>query len=184
AWTEKDSIAFSEARCSQIMQVVFAEADTASLILRMARGTGFARETLARLDELVVGVIEADVRAAIDRGVLRPFAPPVVAQFIVGGIEKIVVGALDKGHAPDFAHVAARSPCSCPAASFRATALLRSPSRARPRTRRPTRPGWAEHRRRSFPSGSCRGGVGRARGAHREACRAGCGAPSSPPCVR
>jgi len=106
AWTEKDNIAFIEARCSQIMQVVFAEADTASLILRMARGTGFAREALARIDEHVVGLIEADVRAAIDRGVLRPFEPLVVAQFIVGGIEKIVVGALDKGHAPDFARVA------------------------------------------------------------------------------
>jgi len=106
AWTEKDNIAFIEARCSQIMHVVFADADTASLILRMARGTGFARETLARIDEHVVGLIEADVRAAIDRGVLRPFEPLVVAQFIVGGIEKIVVGALDKGHAPDFARVA------------------------------------------------------------------------------
>jgi AcrR family transcriptional regulator len=106
AWTEGHNVAFIEARCSQIMQVVFADADTASLILRMARGTGFARETLARIDEHVVGVIEADVRAAMDRGLIRPFEPHVVAQFIVGGIEKIVVGSLDEGQAPDFARVA------------------------------------------------------------------------------
>jgi TetR/AcrR family fatty acid metabolism transcriptional regulator len=105
AWTEEDNVAFIEARCSQIMQVVFADADTASLILRMARGTGFAREALARIDEHVVGAIEADVRAAMDRGVVRPLEPQVVAQFIVGGIEKIVVGALDAGRAPDFARV-------------------------------------------------------------------------------
>ena len=63
-----DNVAFIEARCHMIMQVVFADADTASLILRMARGTGSARVTLARIDEQVVGAIAADVRAGIDQG--------------------------------------------------------------------------------------------------------------------
>jgi AcrR family transcriptional regulator len=106
AWTAADNIAFIEARCGQIMQVVFTDADTAALILRMARGTGFARDALARIDQCVVGIIEADVRTATDRGVLRTLEPHVVAQFIVGGIEKIVVGALDGGRAPDFVRVA------------------------------------------------------------------------------
>jgi AcrR family transcriptional regulator len=87
------------------VRVVFADADTATLILRMARGTGFAREALARIDEQVVGAIEADFRAAMDRGVVRSFEPHVVAQFIVGGIEKIVVDTLDTGRAPDVARV-------------------------------------------------------------------------------
>ena len=39
-WTAEQNIAFVEGRCLQIMSVVFADADTASLILRMARGTG------------------------------------------------------------------------------------------------------------------------------------------------
>ena len=68
-WTAEDNVAFIEARCHMIMQVVFADADTASLILRMARGTGSARVTLARIDEQVVGAIAADVRAGIDQGV-------------------------------------------------------------------------------------------------------------------
>jgi AcrR family transcriptional regulator len=106
AWTAADNIAFIEARCGQIMQVVFNDADTAALILRMARGTGFARDALARIDQCVVGIIEADVRAATERGVLRTLEPHIVAQFIVGGIEKIVVGALDGGPAPDFVRVA------------------------------------------------------------------------------
>jgi TetR/AcrR family fatty acid metabolism transcriptional regulator len=100
-WTQEDNVAFIETRCSQIMTVVFADADTASVILRMARGTGFVREMLARIDEHVTAVIEADIRAAMKRGVLRSFEPHIVAQFIVGGIEKIVVAALDVGRPLD-----------------------------------------------------------------------------------
>jgi len=104
-WTEEDNVAFIETRCSQIMTVVFADADTASVILRMARGTGFVRETLAKIDEHVTAVIEADIRAGMERGVLRRFEPHIVAQFIVGGIEKIVVRALDDGRPLEVARI-------------------------------------------------------------------------------
>jgi TetR/AcrR family transcriptional regulator, fatty acid metabolism regulator protein len=105
-WTAEHNIAFVEGRCLQIMAVVFADADTASLILRMARGTGFARETLARIDAQVVSVIAADVRAAMEQGVVRAFDPQIVAEFIVGGIEKIVIRALDDGRAIDVHRIA------------------------------------------------------------------------------
>lgn len=95
-WTRENNVAFIEARCSQIMTVVFADADTASVILRIARGTGFVRESLARIDQHVIAVIEADMRAGMERGVLRSFDPSIVAQFIVGGIEKLVLTALDE----------------------------------------------------------------------------------------
>jgi AcrR family transcriptional regulator len=105
-WTEKENVAFVEARCTQIMEVVFADADTASLILRVAHGTGFVGKALARIDQHVVGVIAADVRAQVDRGVLRPLDPQIVAEFIVGGIEKIVIRALDDGRAIDVGRIA------------------------------------------------------------------------------
>jgi TetR/AcrR family transcriptional regulator, fatty acid metabolism regulator protein len=105
-WTTEDNIAFVEGRCMQIMAVVFADADTASLILRMAHGTGFVGEALARIDQHVVGVIEADIRAHMDRGVLRPLDPEIAAEFIAGGIEKIVLRALDDGRAIDVARIA------------------------------------------------------------------------------
>jgi AcrR family transcriptional regulator len=105
-WTEEDNVAFIEMRAIQIMTVVFADADTASVILRMARGTGFVRETLARIDEHVMAAIEADLRAATEGGVVRPFDPKTVARFIVGGIEKILVAALDEGQPMDFPRVA------------------------------------------------------------------------------
>jgi AcrR family transcriptional regulator len=106
AWTEEDNVAFVEGRCRQIMDAVFANADTASLILRMARGTGFVRKTLARIDTQVVNAIVADLRAAMDRGVVRLLDPQIVAEFIVGGIEKIVFQALDDGRAIDVARIA------------------------------------------------------------------------------
>jgi TetR/AcrR family transcriptional regulator, fatty acid metabolism regulator protein len=105
-WTPEHNIAFVEGRCLQIMAVVFADADTASLILRMARSTGFARETLGRIDAQVISVIAADIRAAMERGVVRAFDPQIVAEFIVGGIEKIVIRALDDGRAIDVPRIA------------------------------------------------------------------------------
>ena len=104
--TEANYIAFVEARCRQVMDAVFADADTASLILRMARGTGFVGEALARIDQQVVGVIAADVRAHTAWGVVRPVDSQLVAEFIVGGIEKIVLQALDEGRAIDVARIA------------------------------------------------------------------------------
>ncbi|HZP40084.1 MAG TPA: hypothetical protein VFD84_01090, partial [Candidatus Binatia bacterium] len=105
-WTEDDNVAFVEARCVQITSVVFADADTTSLLLRMARGTDFVRETMAVIDARVVALIEADVRAAMQAGALRMSDPRIIAQFIVGGIEKIVVTALDEGRQLDIARLA------------------------------------------------------------------------------
>jgi hypothetical protein len=42
----------------------------------------------------------------MDRGVVRTFDPQIVAEFIVGGIEKIVIRALDDGRAIDVARIA------------------------------------------------------------------------------
>jgi TetR/AcrR family fatty acid metabolism transcriptional regulator len=105
-WTTEHNVAFVGERCLQMMAVVFADADTASLILRMARGTGFAREALARIDAQVISVIAADVRAAVELGVVRASDPQLVAEFIVGGIEKVVIQALDEGRPIDVARIA------------------------------------------------------------------------------
>jgi AcrR family transcriptional regulator len=102
---EATYVAFVEARCRQVMEAVFADADTASLILRMARGTGFVDEALARIEHEVVGVIAADVRAHSAWGVVQPVDPQLVAEFIVGGIEKLVLQALDEGRAIDVARL-------------------------------------------------------------------------------
>jgi hypothetical protein len=53
----------------------------------------------------VVSVIAADVRAAMEQGAVRAFDPQIVAEFIVGGIEKIVIRALDDGRTIDVARI-------------------------------------------------------------------------------
>jgi AcrR family transcriptional regulator len=103
---EATYVAFVEARCRQVMEAVFADGDTATLILRMARGTGFVDEALARIEHEVVGVIAADVRAHSAWGVVQPVDPQLVAEFIVGGIEKLVLQALDAGRAIDVVRIA------------------------------------------------------------------------------
>ena len=105
-WTHEDNVAYIETRCSQIMTVAFADADTASVILRIARGTGFVRESIAKIDQHVIALIEADMRAGMKRGVLRSFDPHMVAEFIVGGIEKIVLTALDAERPLDVPRIA------------------------------------------------------------------------------
>lgn len=104
--TEATYVAFVEARCRQVMEAVFADADTASLILRLARGTGLVGEALVRIEQQVVGVIAADVRAHTVWGVVRPCDPQLVAEFIVGGIEKLVLKALDEGRAIEVVRIA------------------------------------------------------------------------------
>ena len=104
--TEATYVAFVEARCRQVMEAVFADADTASLILRTARNTGFVDEALARIEHEVVGIIAADVRAHTAWGVVRPVDPQLVAEFIVGGIEKLVLQALDAGRAIEVVRIA------------------------------------------------------------------------------
>jgi len=106
ALTGADAVTFIEARCAQIMKAAFADAATASLILGMARGTNAVRATIDRIDQEVVGVVAAYVRAGVDLGVLRPADPQLVAQLIVGGIEKIVFAALEDGVAIDYPRIA------------------------------------------------------------------------------
>jgi len=105
-WTADDNVAFIEARCRLIMEVVFVDADTSSLILRMARGSGSIGATLARIDEQVVGAVAADIRAGMEQGTIRKVDADILSQFIVGGIEKIVFGALERGETMDVARVA------------------------------------------------------------------------------
>src|SRR5262245_3326459 len=94
-WGEEENITFVEVRCKQIMEVVFADTDTASLILRVAHGTGFVGKALAQIDEHVVGVIAADIGARIALGIRRPLELQIVVEVSVGASEMIFLLALE-----------------------------------------------------------------------------------------
>ena len=100
-------LALIEARCAAALEAVFANADTARLILRVTRGSdGLVDATLRRIDERLIAHIEGDLEAALAAGAIRPCDPGLVARFILGGIEKVVLDALDRDRPLDVGGIA------------------------------------------------------------------------------
>lgn len=89
-------LAYCTARLRAILEPVFADSATLRLVLRDARGLDAAvDDALARVDALLRGAIEADLRAAARAGLLRRKIDfPLTALFFLGGVEKIVLAAL------------------------------------------------------------------------------------------
>jgi AcrR family transcriptional regulator len=105
--TVEDAFKWTEERYAQILAIVFADTATARLVLRAGRGAdGVVDETLRMIDDRVVGLIEGGLREGIAAGVIRPCDTRVVAGLIVGGIEKIILDALERDRPIDIAHVA------------------------------------------------------------------------------
>jgi AcrR family transcriptional regulator len=105
--TEKDAVAFVEARFAEILKIVFEDAPTARLVLRAGRGAdGVVDDILRRVDAAVLEIIEAELRAAKLAGVVRDLDERFVARFCVGGFEKIVMMYLDEDRPLDVARIA------------------------------------------------------------------------------
>jgi len=90
------------ARLREMLDAVFADEATLRLVFREARTTGDGSATIARalrrIDDLVLTAIEADLAVAIHAGVVKAMPRPrlrLVALFILGGIEKMVLAALE-----------------------------------------------------------------------------------------
>jgi AcrR family transcriptional regulator len=93
---------FCRARLRQMLDAVFADEATLRLVFREARTTGAGSAMIARalrrIDELVLTALEADLAAAIHAGVVKPMPRArlrLVALFILGGIEKMVLTSLE-----------------------------------------------------------------------------------------
>jgi AcrR family transcriptional regulator len=88
-------VAFSKQRLRALLAAVFEDEATLRLLLRDARGAdGMVDEILARIDALVLGACEGDMRAARAAGLLRDVDPRVAALHVLGGVEKVVLAAL------------------------------------------------------------------------------------------
>ena len=126
--TEAQSVRFVAARFREILQVVFDDARTVRLLLRAGRGAdGVVDEILDKIDDAVLGLIEADLAAAQEAGLVRPCDVRFVARFFLGGLEKVCMSYLDEDRPIDLDSIAregalleicgiyARAPSSAPA---------------------------------------------------------------------
>jgi AcrR family transcriptional regulator len=88
--------AMIDSRIAQVLAAISADAAAARLVLRLVRGNdGQVNEVMRGIDTHVVGVIAGDVEAAVAHGWARPCDAQMTARFILGGIEKLVIDALD-----------------------------------------------------------------------------------------
>jgi AcrR family transcriptional regulator len=88
-------VSFCRTRTRELLDAVFADEATLRLVLRDTRGLdGAVDEMRARIDEKILDAMEQDLRAAQQAGVLRRGDPRLVARFLLGGVEKVVLDAL------------------------------------------------------------------------------------------
>lgn len=84
------------ARIAQILEVISADADAARLIIRPPRGSNeLADDALRRIGDHIVEILTRDIQEASENGLLRPCDARTVSRFLLGGIEKLVIDALD-----------------------------------------------------------------------------------------
>jgi AcrR family transcriptional regulator len=87
--------AFCGKRLRQLLDAVFVDEQTLRLILRDARGLdGAVDQVIAMIDALVLGAMVEDTRAAQKAGFVRKGDPEMIARFMLGGVEKLVLHAL------------------------------------------------------------------------------------------
>jgi AcrR family transcriptional regulator len=85
-----------DARITQVMAAITANADAARLVLRLERGhDGVVDDTVRRIDAYIIGTLTKDIEAAIANGWARRCDANMMARYLLGGIEKLVIAALD-----------------------------------------------------------------------------------------
>jgi AcrR family transcriptional regulator len=87
--------AFCARRLREVLDAVFVDEATLRLILKDARGLdATVSRAIAEIDDRMLAALEADVRAAQRLGILRAGNPKLVARYLLGGVEKMVLAAL------------------------------------------------------------------------------------------
>jgi len=99
---------FSRYRLRVLLDAIFQDEPTMRLLLREARGLDDAADRIiARIDEMVLAAMEADLKAVQGMGVVRALDARLVARFTLGGVEKMVLTAIARDEPVDLDAVAA-----------------------------------------------------------------------------
>ena len=88
--------AMIDSRIAQVLAAISADAAAARLVLRLNGGSDRqVNDVMRGLDTHVVGVLACDIEAAVAHCWARPCDAQMTARFILGGIEKLIIDALD-----------------------------------------------------------------------------------------
>lgn len=88
-------VAFCRKRLRELLDAVFVDEATLRLILRDARGLdGAVDRVIAAIDRMVLRALEADLKTAQEARLLRRGNPRLIARYLLGGVEKMVLTAL------------------------------------------------------------------------------------------
>jgi AcrR family transcriptional regulator len=88
-------VKFCRHRLRELLDAVFVDEATLRLILRDARGLdGAVDRAIAKIDALILRAMEADLAAAQRARLLRKGDPRLIARYLLGGVEKMVLIAL------------------------------------------------------------------------------------------
>ena len=89
--------AFCAKRLRELLDAVFADEATVRLVLREARGLdGGTDGVLTRVDSAVLDAFVADLETAQSMGVIDCEDARMTAMFVMGGVEKLVLDAVDR----------------------------------------------------------------------------------------
>ena len=99
---------FTRQRVRVLLDAIFEDEQNLRLILREARGQdGAADRIIARIDEMMLTAMEEDLKGAQRTGVTRALDARLVARFMLGGIEKMVLTAIARDEPVDLDAIAA-----------------------------------------------------------------------------
>ncbi|HZR82046.1 MAG TPA: helix-turn-helix domain-containing protein [Candidatus Binatia bacterium] len=90
-----------ETRVAQVLAAIAANADAARLVGRLTRGSdpSATHEMLRKIGDRVVAVLTGEIEAATAYRWARACDAPVAARFILGGLEKVAIDAIERDEA-------------------------------------------------------------------------------------
>jgi AcrR family transcriptional regulator len=93
--TRAMALVVSTKQLRRLLGVVFDDSDTLRILLREAVGLDAQVESiLHEIDDVLISIVERDVKRAQQAGYVRECDPHIAATLIVGGVEKLGLAAL------------------------------------------------------------------------------------------
>ncbi len=94
--------AYCARRLRELLDAVFADEASVRLVLREARSLdGGVDRVIERVDRAVLAAFVSDLEAAREMGIVHCENPLMTATFVMGGVEKMVLAALESEHTID-----------------------------------------------------------------------------------